>query len=115
MTFFVPFSGFRLISNYKTDKQSMARHVPYKVWDGNCYWAEAANITWSCGKKSWLAAGLDQHSLFDVDPMLRNAERADSDDWPFGIRLDDKSPALGLGGFKNFAYGPRTRRERDDT
>ena len=113
MTFFVPFSGFRLISNYKTDKQSMARHVPYKVWDGNCYWAEAANVTFSggasSGKESWQKAGLDRHSLFDVDPLLRNADRRQSADWPFGIHLDDKSPALGVGGFHNFDYGPRNR------
>ena len=35
-------------------------------------------------------------ALFDDDPLLRNADRAQSADWPFGIHLDDKPPALGV-------------------
>jgi hypothetical protein len=40
---------------------------------------------------------------------IRNAKKQESADWPFGIHLDDASPALGMGGFQNFEYGPRSR------
>ena len=99
-----------LVSNFNSANTSMMRHVPYSAWDNNTYWAETDNVTFMQGKASWHAAGLDRHSLFDVDPMILNARREASTDWPFGIRLADASPALGRpGGFVNFAYGPRNR------
>ena len=98
-----------LISNFNSGNESMERHIPYTVWDNNSYWSETSNVTFIEGKASWHAAGIDKHSLFDVDPMIRNAKKQESADWPFGIHLDDASPALGMGGFQNFEYGPRSR------
>ena len=70
----------------------------------------AGQVTWLHNKRSWLAAGLDAHSLFNVDPLLLNADFVDAVPtnlhWPFGLKLGPDSPAFGLG-FHNFDYGPR--------
>eukprot|EP00937_MAST-01D_sp_MAST-1D-sp2_P000443 g443.t1 len=102
-----------------------ARHPPYATHDYNLYFAAGGTVGVpplnDGNRTAWAAAGLDRHSLFDVDPLVLNATpplpgqagggaggggAGGGRGWPFGIRLAPGSPAFGLG-FHNFAYGPR--------
>jgi len=93
-----------IINNY--DTKAMARRVPYSAVDNNIYFAAGSTVATLHGHADWLAAGLDAHSLWDVDPLLLNADAATNPNFPFGIKLGAGSPAFALG-FHNFAYGPR--------
>ena len=93
-----------LVNNY--DAKNTARRVPYSVVDNNVYFAAGSTVATLHSRADWLAAGLDAHSLWDVDPLLLNADAATNPNFPFGIKLGAGSPAFALG-FHNFAYGPR--------
>ena len=94
-----------LASNY--NPSDAARKPPYATYDSNLYYAAGGAVGVPGGNRTkWTQLGLDAHSLFDVDPLLRNVDPATNPRWPFGIVLAPGSPAFDLG-FRNFAYGPR--------
>jgi hypothetical protein len=88
---------------------------PPKFVDFNAYYSSSGGVVVcpTCNGTAivsnfteWVhLGGLDQNSMFNIDPLLDTSSLATD---KRGIHVQDGSPALALG-FHNFAYGPRTR------
>ena len=82
---------------------------PPSIVDWNMYYAlnNATKLGFCRSYQYWTKGlGLDQHSLFHVDPQLENIQPG-STGYPFSVRVGEASPAIANLGFLEFKYGPR--------